>query len=204
LNKNKELVDLYHSISQGLAVVLIPAAALIAVFGKEVLYVWTGDAHVSDKAAWIIAFLIVGNSCNGIMNIPYALQLAMGWTKLSFWINIWAIFILVPLTWWMALKYGAVGAAVIWAALNIAYLIITPQIMHRKVLHKEKLEWYWRGVILPIILCGVIFSLFKLMPLTLDSRMRLFATLMAYYLIALIIIAFALPKLRTKIINFMS
>jgi hypothetical protein len=49
------------------------------------------------------------------------------------------------LTW----KYGALGAASVWLILNVAYVLVDIQIMHRRLLPGEKAHWYAVDVGLP-------------------------------------------------------
>jgi len=79
---------LYHSGSQWLAVTVLPAAAVIAVFAPELLRLWTQDAAISSSAAPLLVVLICGTALNGLMNLPYAMQLAHGWTALALWMNV--------------------------------------------------------------------------------------------------------------------
>jgi len=49
------------------------------------------------------------------MHFPYALQLAYGMTRLPLLINSILMIALVPMTIFLALRYGAVGGAAAWA-----------------------------------------------------------------------------------------
>jgi O-antigen/teichoic acid export membrane protein len=193
------LADLYHTSSQAMAALIIPIAFVVAVFAKEILYVWTGDIGLSQQGAWILTFLITGNACNGIMNMPYALQLASGWTKLAFWMNVGAIIFLAPLVWWVAVKVGSVGGAAVWALLIVGYVMLTPHIMHIRIMQSEKLIWYWSAVALPVSVCSVLLFALRLIPLDEMSRHSMGFVLMIYWLLASIVTTLFLPRIRTKI-----
>jgi hypothetical protein len=93
------------------------------------------------------------------MHLPYALQLAHGWTKLSFYLNVIAVIVLVPAIYFATLHWGAVGAAGVWIVLNSAYLSVGVQLMHRRLIMKEKWHWYLNDVGKPLIAVLIIISL---------------------------------------------
>ena len=85
------------------------------------------------------------------MNVPYALQLAHGWTKLALSQNVISLVLLAPLLFWATIHYGPVGAASIWIILNAGYVAIGIQVMHRRLLPLEKAKWYCNDVAFPLI-----------------------------------------------------
>jgi O-antigen/teichoic acid export membrane protein len=194
-----KLIDLFHTSSQVMAALVMPVAMVIAVYAHEVLFIWTGNAGLSQQGAYILALLIFGNACNGLMNMPYALQLASGWTKLAFWVNVGAIAVLVPVIWWAALSFGAVGGAAVWALLNLSYVILTPQIMHRRLLLGEKIAWYWAGVVLPVLVCSTVLLVLRQIPLEDMSRLSMGMTLLIYWAFAAMATLLLLPRLRERV-----
>jgi O-antigen/teichoic acid export membrane protein len=145
------LRSLYHQSCQLVSVLLMPVALTVAFFAPEILWVWTRNPVLVAHTHLLVTLLITGTALNGLMNVPYALQLAAGWTKLALFQNAIAVAILLPLMVVMANRYGAVGAAAIWIAVNAGYVLIGIQIMHLRLLPTEKREWYLRDVGLPCI-----------------------------------------------------
>lgn len=151
LRKEGELAKLYHKSCQLISVLTLPAALVLCFFSPEILLLWTRNPATVENAHWLVSVLVIGTAFNGLMNIPYALQLASGWTKLNFFVNLVSVFILVPSTIFLTLKYGAVGAASNWVIVNGAYIFITIPIMHRRLLKKEMGTWYGTDVLLPLV-----------------------------------------------------
>jgi O-antigen/teichoic acid export membrane protein len=141
---------LYHNACQLMSVLVFPIAIVIALFSKSILLIWTSDPIVAERTYLLVSLLIIGTALNSLMNIPYAKQLAYGWTKLAFYQNVCSVFILVPLLFWAANRYGAVGAAWIWILLNAGYVLFGIQAMHLRLLRSEKLRWYVQDVGLPL------------------------------------------------------
>jgi O-antigen/teichoic acid export membrane protein len=111
------------------------------------LTLWTGDAVIVENTHLLVSLLVIGNALNGLMNLPYALQLAYGWTKLAFYMNTAAVIILVPSIYYSTNYWGSVGAASVWIVLNSTYLLVGVQLMHRRLIKDEKWRWYSRDVL---------------------------------------------------------
>jgi len=150
LNDNKGLTALYHRACQLMSVVILPAALVLAMFSYEVMLLWTGDPITAKNTHWLVSLLVIGNALNGLMNLPYGLQLAYGWTKLAFYTNVVAVLLLVPMLIVMVHYYGAIGAAIVWVTLNTGYVLISFQIMHSRLLKGEQWHWYREDVGLPL------------------------------------------------------
>jgi O-antigen/teichoic acid export membrane protein len=131
-------------------IVIVPAAAVIAAFSGELLLLWTNDPVVANAAAPIAAFLVVGTALNGLMNVPYALQLAHGWTRLAVKVNLLLILVAAPAIVFVTPRYGTLGAATIWPAVNLIFMLVAVPITHRRLLPGMGVRWFLRAVALPV------------------------------------------------------
>ena len=93
---------------------------------------------------------VIGMVLNGIMNGPYFMQMAAGWTELLVKVNAVMVVLFLPLIVILTLQAGIVGAAVAWVLLNIAYLVSVVRLMHRRLLIGEMRDWYVKDLLLPI------------------------------------------------------
>lgn len=155
----EEIIRLYHKSAQLVSVLVLPAAVVVALFSKEILLLWTQNPVTAEHTHVLVSILIMGTAFNGLMNIPYALQLASGWTRLTFYINLVSVLILVPLMIMLTRWYGAVGAASVWVILNAGYIVIGIQLMHRRLLPTEKWRWYYEDVGRPLFVAVVVAGL---------------------------------------------
>jgi O-antigen/teichoic acid export membrane protein len=144
------LVKAYHEGSQLMVVATIPAAIVMFFFSKEILSIWTGNQDLVFHASLLIGLLSIGNVLNGLMHMPFALQLAYGWTKLAFYQNLVAVIIIGPAIYVATREWGAYGAASIWIVLNLGYLLIGIYAMHRRLLNGEKQKWYVTDTLTPL------------------------------------------------------
>jgi O-antigen/teichoic acid export membrane protein len=142
LNDQRELARLYHRGTQFMSVALLPLVAMIALFPAELLLLWTRDAATAQGSSRLLAWLILGTALNGLMNLPLAVQLAHGATRLVFVTNTAAVLVLAPLLYYVTLRHGALGAAWIWCALNAGYVLILLRMMHRHILPDELRAWF--------------------------------------------------------------
>jgi O-antigen/teichoic acid export membrane protein len=163
LNNQEDLKRLYHKSCQFMSVLVLPAATIVALFSHEILLLWTQNATTAQETHLLVSILICGTALNGLMYFPYALQLASGWTSLSFFKNVIAVILLAPLIIFMALRYGAAGAASVWLILNIGYVFFEIPIMHRRLLRNEKWRWYLQDVCLPFAACILVAGLGRLL-----------------------------------------
>jgi O-antigen/teichoic acid export membrane protein len=142
---------LYHLSSQLVSVAVVPAAAVLILFGREVIWAWTGDLTTVVTIRSVVIAIAVGWTLNGFMNVPYALQLAYGWTALAAWSNAIAAVLLVPLTILLAKTFGMVGAAAGWGLVNVGYMMFMIQRMHRRLLPAEQRKWWAFDVGAPVL-----------------------------------------------------
>ena len=144
-----ELASLYRLATKAFATVLFPCACFVAMFAQPLLAAWTHDPRVAEQAAPLLSLLIIGTALNGIMNLPYALQLASGRVRLAFLIALSLCCILVPLLIIFALRWHALGGAIAWCTLNVLYLFYGSWLTHRRLLPGMLFKWLFIDVGVP-------------------------------------------------------
>lgn len=158
----RELADAYHFGSQTVAVLAGSAAVVLITFSERVLILWTKKPELAGPVAPLMAVLVLGSLFNGLMYVPYQLQLAHGWTRLTTIFNAVLIVIVVPTLFLVAPSKGAAGAAALWAGINASYLLIAIPIMHRRLLPDSMWQWYLRDTLRPIAVAVVVCQLWRL------------------------------------------
>lgn len=146
----------YHQGAQFITVLMGSAAMVLMVFADRVLLVWTADPVLTQQAAPLMAVLALGTLLNGMMWIPFQMQLAHGWISLAVKINTIAVAILIPSILLVVPKYGAIGAAWVWVALNAGYVLIGIHFMYHRILIAEKWVWYRTDVLIPLTVAGLV------------------------------------------------
>lgn len=198
-----DISSTYLKICEWIAAVIVAPALVLIFFPKQILFLWTGNIDLTGLTQNLLSILAFGTLCNGLMNSSYLLQIAHGWTGLTVWKNLLAILIVVPALFWAIPKYGAIGAAIIWASLNLGYLLLEPNIVFLRLLKGYKWRWYKTGVIIPVgVGCIVAIPLKYLFG---ESSSRMGSGLFVLLSLAILYVAviISLPMVRNKIKNFL-
>ncbi|MFZ3072561.1 MAG: polysaccharide biosynthesis protein, partial [Thermodesulfobacteriota bacterium] len=132
---------------------------------------------------------------------PCMLTYAYGWPGFTVRVNAVAVSVLMPAILWVTPRYGAVGAAWIWVALNAGHVIIIIHFMHRRLLPGEKWRWYGTDLGLPLTAAVLIAMVFWYLQPEVISRPAELLYLIAAGLITTGVAAFAAPELRKSIIR---
>jgi O-antigen/teichoic acid export membrane protein len=144
-----DLAALYNKACQVVAILVLPTAAVLAAFSTQVLLMWTGSAQTAAGADTVMSILLIGSALNGLCFLPFALQLAHGWTRLALAQNVISIVVLIPAVVGATLTYGSVGAAAMWLIVNLGYVTIFVRVMHRRILPAQRAQWYRRSFLAP-------------------------------------------------------
>jgi O-antigen/teichoic acid export membrane protein len=140
----------YHKACQLITVVLVPFVFVTVAFPEGLIYMWSGNADLARNVAPILCLLAVGTSINCLMQAPFHLQIAYGWTGIGLRINIVMVVLLVPAILLLVPRYGGIVAAKIWIVLNMLYLFVLVPATHRRILMNEGWAWFMRDVCAPV------------------------------------------------------
>jgi O-antigen/teichoic acid export membrane protein len=194
------LPSTYHQAAQLITVATAPVAAVLAAFSAAVVFAWSGDQELARRTSPILWPLVLGTFLNGLMWLPYQCQLAHGWTGLAFKVNLAAVMMLVPAILQVVPAYGAIGAAWIWVILNAGYVIVLVQLMHRRIMPREKWRWYISDVALPAgTAAAVVIIARAVLPSTSQTRAVWVATLILIGSFALAASALTAERVRRRL-----
>lgn len=156
------LKDVYHKSCQVMSVIIFPPTVLMMFFSREILVLWTHDPLIAQTIGLVVSIMVAGTTLNGLLFLPYALQLAHRWTRLSFYLNLAGVVIFVPLIYYMAVSYGMIGAALGWLMLNCGWVVIQVHLMHKRLLKSEKWNWYFVDIGIPLISSVIVIWVWRL------------------------------------------
>ena len=139
--------SLYHSSAQYIAALVFPLATVICLFSEPILLLWIQDEEIARNAAPIASILVWGTALNGLMNVPYALQLATGRTSLALRLVVLKLILFAPVIDFLTLQFGAAGAAAAWLALNTIYVLIGIPLTHAHLLKGHAGAWIMKDVL---------------------------------------------------------
>ncbi len=137
----KEMLSLYRKSTQLMSVIMFPITGMIAIFSTELLFAWTGDRVAAEWAGPVLFWFALGNGILAISAFQYYLQFAHGKLKMHVtYISISAS-IQIPIIFYVAFKYGALGVALTWFILRLISFIIWIPIIHNKF--APGIHWPW-------------------------------------------------------------
>lgn len=163
----------YHQSAQVMTVLVVPIVVILALFSSQILLIWQGNPVTVENTYWLMTLFVISTGLQGLAHIPWALQLAQGWTRLGFYINLVAIPILLPLLFLLVSSYGALGAAFGLIFFNLSSLLTSVLFMHRKFLKGELMQWLVEDVGIPSLAVLVIAGLGRLIVPVNTSRLLL-------------------------------
>lgn len=198
--REAELRELHHFGSQLVVLALVPAAFLVVFFGRDLVELWTHDAATATAVAPLATLLVAGAVFNGFMILPYALQLAHGWTRAGIIFGVASVLLYLPVLAFMAVKFGAAGGATAWLALNVAYFAIMGPVMHLKLLPGALGEWLVRDLAIPTVCAAAVTALWASIAPRAEGAGRLLI-IVAAFLLAGGAAALAAGRFRTWLIR---
>ncbi|HEU0294628.1 MAG TPA: oligosaccharide flippase family protein [Anaerolineales bacterium] len=171
-NAVEELRNLYHKSCQLVSVIILPIAAIVALFSYRLIQVWTQDSTTATMTAPIVALLFISTALYNLLDVQYSLVVAYGWTKLGFFQQLISAIVWIPLMVMLTLQFGGVGAAFTKVLLYLAYLIFIPPIVYRKfpVLEGRLMRFYATDTGLPLLAVLTVVGIgYWLIPPTLST-----------------------------------
>lgn len=146
----------HHRMCQFVSVLTFPVVAVILVYSKEAMTIWTGSASTAETVYVAVNLLIIGGAFLALMVIPYNLAIAYGWTRLNVIIGGLSVIIILPLLIFLVLNYGINGAASAWMILNGCVTIFYPIFLYKKLLKKHYFKWLIQDVLKPAIAVTIV------------------------------------------------
>jgi O-antigen/teichoic acid export membrane protein len=196
------LARLYDAATQGVCVVVAPAATVLFLFSEPVLAAWTGNTGLAQHAAPILRLYALGNGFVALSALAYYLQYARGDLFLHSVGNALMIATLIPLYLLLAPRYGAVGTGWSWLIVNGAYAIVWVAIVHRRVYRGQHWNWLRRNVlatVVPQLAAGMFAARFIQIP---PGRWAALAVVSAVSAVLVGIAAISAPNFRARLRSY--
>ncbi|WP_298718250.1 hypothetical protein [uncultured Oceanisphaera sp.] len=159
--KDEVMLELYRGSTRFVISVIAPVTLVIAMLPKTVVYVWTGDMEAAKWTAPILPLFVIGSGLLTIISFQYYLQYAYGLLKYHVAYNTASIIINIPLIFYAAFEYGAIGVAWIWMGFRILSLVAWVPFIHHRFAPGLHFKWLIQDV-----LPGVIFAAVAVWALT--------------------------------------
>jgi O-antigen/teichoic acid export membrane protein len=179
-----------------------PIGAVLFAFPEAVLYVWTGNHEIANHGANVLRGYVVGNTLIAAGGLLYFLQVAIGNVRWHFRGNILLAAILVPMIPWLASRYGADGAAWLWASTNFFLFLVWNSVLLKKVAKPLFPHWLLRDTLRPFIFTFSLATIFSSALSGLQQgRLGLFLICLSVGIITFITTALSMQNIRHWLIR---
>lgn len=157
--KHVEMMGIYRNATQLVMLITGPAVVTILFCAEPLLYVWTGNREIAEKAAPILGLYAIGNGFLAATSFPYYLQYAYGNLRYHLIGNLMLVITLLPAIIFAANHYRGIGAGYVWLAVNGIYLLTWVAYIHHKLAPGFHMKWLGKDVMF-IVVPAIIISYF--------------------------------------------
>ncbi|MFT6835144.1 MAG: O-antigen/teichoic acid export membrane protein [Francisellaceae bacterium] len=187
LLSNKCHQDYIRIISTSLIGVLllsISIATMFAFLGKEIVIIWSGDELLAENVIKYVPWLMGGVSISLIMKFAFMIQYSHGSLGLHTKVYMAYCSLLIPLSVYIAIHFGAQGAAKFFFIQNVIFVSIWGGYVFDKYM-----DHFVRKIILPvtfsILLCGLgyFYLVSSLFSFPVSARGSSFISIVTFYFI---------------------
>jgi O-antigen/teichoic acid export membrane protein len=191
-----ELIRVYRSSTQLVALIVVPATLVLVFCAEKVLWVWTGDLQIAQRAARVLTLYALGNGIMALGAFPYYLQYARGDLGLHMAGSGLFLSLLIPVLIWATKQYGINGAGYAWLWANLAYFCCWVPIVHRRFI--KGLHKIWLIDDLAVIVAGAALAAAVVSPRLRWPLSRLSSafTILDFSLILLVVTATTSSRVR--------
>lgn len=199
--KKDDMLRIYRQASQIVTLISFSVALMIGLYAEPLIYAWTGDREAANWGAEVLIWFALGNGVLAIGAFQYYLQSAFGQLRLHVIGSTISAVIQVPLIYYAAVNYGAVGAGVAWFSFRVVWFLWWTPIVHSRFVPGFHLSWLLKDL-LPIVavvtLLGLVWH--SVFVLNLDqNRLILFVQMGALGVSLLVLASLSFPLVRQKI-----
>lgn len=161
--RHKELHDYFIKINRAVNIVLSCMGAFISVYSLQLIHIWTkSDIYVQTLG--IVSLLVVmAVTLIEYQEIPYALVLAYGNTKINVTVGIASLPIVIISTYLCILNYGLLGAGLVYVFTMALQTVLYQYIVCKKYAKDSIISVIVRDTLIPLCLCYIIAHSSKLL-----------------------------------------
>jgi O-antigen/teichoic acid export membrane protein len=194
---------LYSRMTQFLAVVSLPASAVIAVFAAQTLFLFSGNRALTDYGAPALFWFALGNGVLVMASLLFTLQAAHGQLRLHVLNSTIGALIQVPLLAFVAIHYDVVTLGIVWLSVRLVMFAALSPIVHRRFRQGAYAGWLLGDIGRPLAGTAVGLGLSQALDVLvfhsaeITQRSLLLLLLVSYGLVTVACAAAASTEVRT-------
>jgi O-antigen/teichoic acid export membrane protein len=194
--EGEKLTELYRLASQFLAIALVPVCLTLAFFSYEVLYLWTQDSELANRLQWVLSILVIAMLFRGLQILPYAAQLAYGWTRLIFGFYAVAVLLMIPALLLFNHFWGLIGVASFFLLSELCYVTVVIPLFYRRYFNDLKWWWYRRAFLQPVLFTLVVVLSGRWYVNGVSNVWGQIGVVIGSYVLSVIVVALLFPDIR--------
>jgi len=159
----------------------------IVFYSTDLVWMWTGNSAIALKVGVLLPVVVVSYSMLAITMLPYTIAIANGNTRLNNILGIVSLIVTVPGYWIVVGRYGAIGAAILYCAVQSTLAIVYYFYINRIYLTGNFSTLFLKKILTPFVCTMVLAYCFSLL-VNLDSNHRVvvFLVVLCSFLFTLI------------------
>lgn len=163
--KKDEASRLFEKISLIVAIVVFSIMVNISFFAKEILWVWTGEIELAERAHIYLPFTAFSAAMLSLGVIPFNIAIANGYTKLNNQIGLLSLGITIPGYWLATKSFGVIGAAAVFCVVQTSTTLIYIYFINRKFVKENNVKkLYFEQMLFPLVISMAISFCFTYAP----------------------------------------
>lgn len=163
----KNAVRIFSQAYLMVAIVVFSFAFSMALFSKELIWIWTNDMQLAERTFNYVPWISLGTSFLALQNLPFNIAVANGTTKYNNILGISSLILTLPGYWILTKVYGGVGAAITYSFVQVFSAQILLFIVNKKFMGLNFTTLFIKNIVIPILISSILtFSLYHLMDFT--------------------------------------
>jgi O-antigen/teichoic acid export membrane protein len=155
-NHFQGLNSLFHQAAQYLSILVFPIATTLLFFAKPVILLWMNDALIAEESYYILVLFLIGAVINAVASVPLNCSIAFGLPKLVFISYVFQLIVMVPIFYFMIVRYHGIGAGYACILLNSLYFVFAIPQFFKRFFTSELYSWIFYDVLTPLFCCFII------------------------------------------------
>lgn len=156
IEKISEANNLFMRINTFTSLLVVSIMSMLVIFSKELIWIWTGDTVIAENSNLILSIIAFGYGGLAIALIPTNIVIANAFTKYNNYLGILSVIITIPGYFVLVKSHGAVGAAIIFAIVQILVAVIFIILVNKRFLRIPNL--FLKEIV--IVLLPLFFTIF--------------------------------------------
>lgn len=155
-NNYEYLKTTFISINKIVNITVSCMAAFIATFSIPLIFLWTGSNTYIEILTHVSFYVVLAVSFVEYQQIPYALVLAYGNTRINMFVGILFLPIVATLTYFGVFYYGLFGAGIVYLVMMVLQTFLYEYLVFKKYITHKPIRLILSDTIIPFILAIVL------------------------------------------------